>query len=231
MASRNYPLGKRGQVIGHPYQGTHAVAFNKKGGSNNWESENAYDIAVPVGTPVYAVSSGRVGDQIGSQGAGGRFAGLRLHLSTQGNEFYYGHLSKIVVHAGEQVTAGALLGYSGEANGVAHLHFAAKSGDPAAWFGGQPKAGPSDPGVAPAVDPSVVAPAQPVAPVAPVAGRGVDMGVQPSALSTQPFEPPPGSGIASTNGYVADLWNRIASQPGVSPDTVALAQNAQLAGG
>lgn len=125
-----YPLGTQGKIIGDPYQGTHAKDFNVKGGSDNWESENAIDIAVAQGTPVYAVSDGTIGSQIGSLGSGGRFAGLRLHLVTQGNEFYYAHLSKLAVKAGEHVVAGQLLGYSGEANGVAHLHIASKTGDP-----------------------------------------------------------------------------------------------------
>ena len=125
-----YPLGDRGKLIGRPYQGTHGKQFNVRGGSDNWESENAVDISTPVGTPVYAVTDGTIGSQIGSLGSGGRFAGLRLHLVGGGNEFYYAHLSKLVVHAGERVKAGQLLGYSGEANGVAHLHFASKTGNP-----------------------------------------------------------------------------------------------------
>ena len=99
---------------------------------NNWESDNAYDIAVPNGTPVYAASNGTIGSQIGSLGSSGRFEGIRLHLVTAGNEFYYAHLSRLApgIKAGSKVTAGDLLGYSGVANGVAHLHFASKAGDP-----------------------------------------------------------------------------------------------------
>jgi|SRR5215471_2987405 len=123
---------EHGKVIGTPYQGTHAVAFNKAGGSDNWESENANDIAVPVGTPIYAVSNGTIGSQFGSLGTGGRFAGLRLHLVGAKNEWYYAHLSKFApgIKPGTRVRAGELLGYSGEANGVAHLHIASKEGHP-----------------------------------------------------------------------------------------------------
>lgn len=120
---RGYPLGKVGKVIGLPYQGTHTLG--------NWESDNAVDIAVPVGTPVVALADGTIGSQIGKLASGGsRFAGERLHLKTAGNEFYYAHLSKLLVKAGQRVKAGQILGYSGEANGVAHLHLGERSGSP-----------------------------------------------------------------------------------------------------
>lgn len=124
------PLGNLFRLIGKPFEGTHGKAFNVSGGSDNWESENAVDLAVTKGTPVYAVADGTIGSSIGSLGSGGRFAGLRLHLLTAGNEWYYAHLSQLNVKAGQHVKAGDLLGYSGEANGVAHLHLAAKNGDP-----------------------------------------------------------------------------------------------------
>ena len=134
-ASSTSTLGK---VIGTPYAGTHAVAFNTAGGSNNWESENAYDFSAPVGTPIYAPVAGTIGSQFGSLGSGGRFAGLRLHLIGAANEFYLAHLSAFAtgIKPGVKVQAGQLLGYSGEANGVAHLHFAQKIGsltDPSTW--------------------------------------------------------------------------------------------------
>lgn len=131
-----YPLGKRGKIIGTPYQGTHGKGFNAHGGSDNWESENAVDISVPVNTPVYAVADGVIGNQIGSLGSGGRFAGQRVHLQTGGNEFYYAHLSRLNVKAGERVRKGQLIGWSGAANGVAHLHLASAKGNPDNLFGG-----------------------------------------------------------------------------------------------
>lgn len=118
------------KIIGGPFQGTHAKAFNQRGGSDNWESEQAVDIAVPVGTPIRAPYSGVIGSQIGSLGSGGRFAGLRVHLAGAGNELYFAHLSRLAVKAGQQVKAGQIIGYSGSANGVAHLHLAAKNGNP-----------------------------------------------------------------------------------------------------
>ena len=121
------------RIVGYPYQGTHGKQFNAQGGSDNWQSENAVDLAAPVGTPVYAAFSGTIGDNIGSQGQGGRFAGMRVQVNGGSNAAWYGHLSKIVVKAGQAVKAGQLLGYSGEANGVAHLHFAVQSGNPLSY--------------------------------------------------------------------------------------------------
>lgn len=116
-------LGKRGKIIGTPYAGTHTLG--------NWESDDAVDISVPVGTPVYAPKAGVIGSQIGPLNSSNpRMAGSRLHLKMAGNELYYAHLSRIVVKAGQRVKAGQLLGYTGSANGVAHLHLGSKNGDP-----------------------------------------------------------------------------------------------------
>jgi hypothetical protein len=125
-----YPLGRKGPVIGTPHTGTHTLG--------NWQSDNALDIGVPVGTPVYAVADGTIGSNIGSLGAaaGSRFAGLRVQLNGAGNSWWYGHLSKLAVRAGQQVKAGQLLGYSGSANGVAHLHISQQNGDPHAILTG-----------------------------------------------------------------------------------------------
>lgn len=127
----------QGKLIGTPYSGTHAKQFNVQGGSDNWESENAVDVAAPKGTPIRAVTNGVIGPQFGSLGSGGRFAGLRLHLVGGGNEFYYAHLSRFAkgVKPGTRVRKGQVIGYSGEANGVEHLHFAAQKGDPRRYYG------------------------------------------------------------------------------------------------
>ena len=93
---------------------------------NNWESDNALDIATPVGTPVYAIADGTIGDRIGALNSSNpRMGGLRVNLfHNGGGRSYYAHLSRITVKAGQKVKKGQLLGYSGTANGVGHLHFA-----------------------------------------------------------------------------------------------------------
>jgi murein DD-endopeptidase MepM/ murein hydrolase activator NlpD len=88
----------------------------------NWQSDNAWDLGVPVGTPVYAVDDGVIGPQIGSM-ASRPGDGERLTLNGSENNYWYGHLSKIVVEAGDHVERGELVGYSGASrNGVPHLH-------------------------------------------------------------------------------------------------------------
>lgn len=115
------------KVIGAPGQGTHSFSA----GPNNWESDNAVDLRMPVGTPLYAAFDGTIGNQFGSLGSGGRFAGLRLHLVGKGDELYYAHLSKFApgIKPGTRVRAGQLIGYSGSANGVPHLHLGDRNGN------------------------------------------------------------------------------------------------------
>lgn len=111
------------KFIGYPFQGTHT--------RGNWESDNAVDIALPRGTPVYAVAPGIIGSQIGSQHSSDpKLAGLRLHLKIKGNELFYQHLQQLTVHAGQRVKAGQLLGYTGALN---HLHLGVRTGNPQAY--------------------------------------------------------------------------------------------------
>ncbi len=113
-----YSSMKLGKIIGTPGAGTHTLG--------NWQSDNAWDIAIPVGTPIRADADGVIGNRIGYLGSpndSGRFAGQRVNLQGRRNAYYYAHLSKIVVKPGQRVRKGQIIGYSGEANGVAHLHF------------------------------------------------------------------------------------------------------------
>lgn len=124
-----------GKIIGLPYQGTHAKDFNVRGGSDNWQSENAVDISLPVGTPVYSPVSGtvvRAGPLPGNPG--GRFAGQRVTVQGSNNAFYFAHLSAVSVSVGQKISAGTILGNSGSANGVDHLHFAVENGSPLDWL-------------------------------------------------------------------------------------------------
>jgi hypothetical protein len=129
-----YPLAEQGEIIGCPFEpgSTHSPFA----APNNLASDNAVDIAVPVGTPVHAVAAGVIGPQIGSlDSLDPRMAGLRVHLDTPGVHFYYAHLSRIDVLPGQYVEAGQQIGLSGSANGVAHLHFAQDVGNPAETVG------------------------------------------------------------------------------------------------
>ena len=91
----------------------------------NWQSDNAWDLGVPVGTPVYAVADGVIGPNVGVQATRPK-DGARFTLVGQGNQWWYGHLSRLMVKPGQKVKRGQLLGYSGASqNGAAHLHLGA----------------------------------------------------------------------------------------------------------
>ena len=129
-----YPLAQQGDIIGCPFipGSTHSPFVPP----HNLPSDNAVDIAAPIGTPVYAVAAGTIGSQIGALDSNDpHMEGLRLHLDTAGVHFYYAHLSRIDVLPGQIVEAGQQLGLSGSANGAAHLHFAQDVGNPAETVG------------------------------------------------------------------------------------------------
>ena len=125
-----YPLGTKGTFGGGPGGGTHSFTA----GPNNWQSDNAVDFMVPVGTPVYAVAGGRVGPNFGALNSSDpRMAGLRLSVvGGPQRSTYYAHLSRFApgIRPGATVRRGQLLGYSGTANGAAHLHLGFQTGDP-----------------------------------------------------------------------------------------------------
>lgn len=114
----------KGKVIGTPGSGTHTLG--------NWESDRALDVAMPVGSPIYAPFGGTIGSQFGSLGSSGRFQGNRLHIVNPKNEWYGAHLSRFApgIRPGVSVRPGQLIGYSGSASGVAHLHEGLKYGNP-----------------------------------------------------------------------------------------------------
>jgi murein DD-endopeptidase MepM/ murein hydrolase activator NlpD len=89
------------------------------------------DFDVKVGTPVYAVLAGKVITALEDERVYGRSI-MILH-DVDGYASLYGHLSKLLVHKGEYVVAGQLIGLSGgnpndniDGDGMssgAHLHF------------------------------------------------------------------------------------------------------------
>jgi peptidoglycan LD-endopeptidase LytH len=113
-----------GKVIGTPGAGTHTLG--------NWESDRALDIALKYGTPVRSPFGGVITPQFGSLGSSGRFQGSRLHVRNPTNEWYAAHLSRYApgIRPGVTVRPGQIIGYSGSASGVSHLHEGLKYGDP-----------------------------------------------------------------------------------------------------
>jgi len=112
----------KAKIIQGPYEGTHSLG--------NWQSDRAIDIALPMGTPLVAIESGVVTKTGGQASLEGRFGGYSLTLAGGGNAFFYTHLKKLKVRAGDRVRAGEVVGYSGKANDVEHLHLGVRDGDP-----------------------------------------------------------------------------------------------------
>ena len=141
-----WPMTGGGNVIQHANQAgsTHDPAT----GANNWQTDNALDIAAPVGTPILAVADGQIcaACGIGAQESRDPIrAGLRLTLLTNSNAVWYAHLSRFApgLTPGAKVKRGQVIGYSGSANGVAHLHIAVQNGRPETLFGTDQKARPT----------------------------------------------------------------------------------------
>jgi murein DD-endopeptidase MepM/ murein hydrolase activator NlpD len=123
QVGRVQPVG-RGRIIGTPHSGTHTLG--------NWQSDNALDIAMKNGSAIRAPRGAVVEKVKGSySGGSSRFDGYQVTLRlADGNRIFLTHLSKANVRAGQRVRAGALLGRSGSANGVPHLHMGVERGNP-----------------------------------------------------------------------------------------------------
>ena len=79
------------------------------------------DLAAPVGTPIYATADGTV-DRAEWSGGYGNLVEID---HGKGLQTRFGHLSRILVHAGDHVTRGqviALMGSTGRSTG-SHLHY------------------------------------------------------------------------------------------------------------
>ena len=106
-------------------QGYGATAFAKSEYVHHWH--NGLDFAASVGTPILAAEAGTVAAQGNEDlycphGAYGKFIVINHN---NGLTTLYGHLSKILVTAGQAVTRGQLIAYSGRTGDVTgpHLHF------------------------------------------------------------------------------------------------------------
>lgn len=124
--SLSYPLGEIGKNLG-------GVAAHMARAWGNWQSDNAVDIGVPIGTEVFAVDSGQIVKLGGAwRGGSGNPDGFNVTLHTKTNDWFYTHLKsrRSSLKVGDWVREGEFLGRSGAANGVKHLHIASRKGDP-----------------------------------------------------------------------------------------------------
>ena len=88
---------------------------------------NAVDLAIAKGTPIHAAASGRV--IFAKAGRNGGFGWLVIIAHPDSDtQTMYAHMSKIIVHAGDQVVQGQVIGNvgsTGHSTG-SHLHFVVK---------------------------------------------------------------------------------------------------------
>lgn len=90
----------------------------------NWHSDVAWDLIVPTRTRCFAPFDAEV-VRVGSLGTSGVTAGIRIGLDNrQGLAAFLHHLVREEVSLGQRVRAGQLIGFTGIAANVPHLHFA-----------------------------------------------------------------------------------------------------------
>ncbi len=111
------PPGPRHARFAWPIQGVLVSRFGLRGG----EHHDGIDIAAPEGTPIAAAAAGRVifaGVEHG-------YGNLAIVDHGSGEATVYAHCEKVLVHTGESITAGEIIGKvgrTGRATGP-HLHF------------------------------------------------------------------------------------------------------------
>lgn len=115
----------------HPNPGTiiATVADHGRRAWGDWQSDHALDIWAYPGTAVTACAAGVVSTSYGyglrGSDPAGNPAGWRLHVEHgSGMISFYTHMESLAVRRGTRVARGAVLGWSGFANCVPHLHFA-----------------------------------------------------------------------------------------------------------
>jgi murein DD-endopeptidase MepM/ murein hydrolase activator NlpD len=102
-----------------PHVVTNSFGAPRGGGTRRHQGN---DIMADMGIPLRAVNDGTV-TRVSNHGLGG----LAFYLWDGSTEYYYAHLSKVAVSAGQHVSAGQLVGNNGDSGnakgGAPHLHF------------------------------------------------------------------------------------------------------------
>jgi murein DD-endopeptidase MepM/ murein hydrolase activator NlpD len=103
----------------NPVKGTVTSPFNAIRSGNT--RHNGIDVAVPVGTPVYAPLDGEVYQTYYNSAGGNQI----VIMHANGWRTGYAHLSKIVVSPKQKVQRGQIIAYSGNTGQSTgpHLHF------------------------------------------------------------------------------------------------------------
>lgn len=120
----------------HPLQGQGFLSQGNSRGTHQGRMEYAYDFGTPIGTPVYAMQSGRVlgvrdiyTDKGGRRGNAAKFNFVWIEHTNSGVGSAYIHLQqnfrqKISIKPNDWVKTGQLIGYSGNSgwSSAPHLH-------------------------------------------------------------------------------------------------------------
>ena len=104
----------------YPYK----ASIRSKFGMRRRRKHQGVDLPLKTGDPIYATFNGRVRISLPSSKTGG-YGNLIVIRHDNGLETFYGHLSERIVHAGEWVEAGQIIGYGGSTGRSTgpHLHF------------------------------------------------------------------------------------------------------------
>ncbi|AVX40792.1 Peptidase family M23 (plasmid) [Carboxydocella thermautotrophica] len=109
--------------LGVPFRYT--SLFGEDRGDNFHEG---VDMAVPIGSPLYAVKDGVI-NYLSTEGNGGIAIGI---MGDDGRWYYYAHLNEYApgIKEGMMVSSGQVIGYSGNTGRSTgpHLHFGIKEG-------------------------------------------------------------------------------------------------------
>jgi murein DD-endopeptidase MepM/ murein hydrolase activator NlpD len=101
----------------------------------NWQSDNAWDIMAPAGTPIYAIEGGTISRLSGSLKLKKTVYGYNITIKGKDNDFFYTHLGSRNpdLTIGSQVEKGDFLGTIGtpaeNPSWPQHVHIGLRTGD------------------------------------------------------------------------------------------------------
>lgn len=135
--------------ISSPFGQVRHLTFNGKKSPSYGQPHGGVDFAVSTGTPVMAANDGVV---VGTPYDADGFGNYVQVQHRDGHSSYYGHLASKGVSEGQEVTAGQVVGVSGNSGNSTgpHLHFEVRRGgikvDPLGYLSGAASASPGEVG-------------------------------------------------------------------------------------
>ena len=135
--------------VSSPFGQVRHLTFNGKKSPSYGQPHGGVDFAVSTGTPVMAANDGVV---VGTPYDADGFGNYVQIQHKDGHSSYYGHLSSKGVSEGQEVTAGQVVGVSGNSGNSTgpHLHFEVRRGgikvDPLGYLSGAASVSPGEVG-------------------------------------------------------------------------------------